>query len=108
MRIHVLTLFPEMFEGFLNTSIIKRAIGKEVVEIKLLGRERRRRPATHVERLDRRKCPRMPFREGGNLPRYQVQIFQLQPFGSRKRVKIAIIADFLAKRNMNIQAKHLF
>lgn len=33
MIIHVLTLFPEMFEGFLNASIIKRAIGKNVVEI---------------------------------------------------------------------------
>lgn len=32
MRIDVLTLFPEMFEGFKTTSIIKRAIGKGVVE----------------------------------------------------------------------------
>lgn len=29
MRISILTLFPEIFEGFLNTSIIKRAIEKE-------------------------------------------------------------------------------
>lgn len=35
MKIDILTLFPEMFEGFLNTSIIKRAIDKEIVEIKL-------------------------------------------------------------------------
>lgn len=34
MKITILTLFPEMFEGFLNTSIIKRAIGKGIVEIK--------------------------------------------------------------------------
>ena len=35
MKIDILTLFPEMFEGFLNTSIIKRAIEKNLVEVKL-------------------------------------------------------------------------
>ena len=35
MKITILTLFPEMFDGFLNNSIIKRAISKKVVEIKL-------------------------------------------------------------------------
>lgn len=35
MKIDILTLFPEMFEGFLNTSIIKRAIDKGVVSIEL-------------------------------------------------------------------------
>ena len=30
MRISVLTLFPEMFEGFTTNSIIKRALGKQV------------------------------------------------------------------------------
>lgn len=33
MKITILTLFPAMFEGFLNTSIISRAIKKGVVEI---------------------------------------------------------------------------
>lgn len=33
MKIDILTLFPEMFLGFLNTSIIKRAIDKNKVEI---------------------------------------------------------------------------
>lgn len=33
MKITILTLFPEMFEGFKSTSIIKRAIGKGVVDI---------------------------------------------------------------------------
>ena len=37
MKITVLTLFPEMFEGFLNNSIIKRAIAKNVAEIKLVN-----------------------------------------------------------------------
>ncbi len=35
MKIDILSLFPEMFEGFLNTSIIKRAIDASVVEIKV-------------------------------------------------------------------------
>lgn len=37
MRIDILTLFPGMFEGFLNESIIKRAIEKGVVEINLIN-----------------------------------------------------------------------
>lgn len=34
MKIDILTLFPEMFEGFLNTSIIKSAINRNFVNIK--------------------------------------------------------------------------
>ena len=37
MRITVLTLFPEMFTGVLENSIIKRAIAAGVVEIKLVN-----------------------------------------------------------------------
>ena len=37
MRITILTLFPEMFDGFLTNSIIKRAIGKKVVEVKIVN-----------------------------------------------------------------------
>ena len=37
MRITILTLFPEMFNGFLTNSIIKRAIGKEIVEVKIVN-----------------------------------------------------------------------
>lgn len=33
MKINILTLFPEMFQGPLSESIIKRAIGKGIVEI---------------------------------------------------------------------------
>ncbi|MDD2434032.1 MAG: tRNA (guanosine(37)-N1)-methyltransferase TrmD [Bacilli bacterium] len=33
MKIDILTLFPEMFTGFLDTSIIKRAVFKKAVEI---------------------------------------------------------------------------
>ena len=32
-RIDILTIFPEMFEGFLNTSIIARAIKNKQIEI---------------------------------------------------------------------------
>lgn len=37
MKIDVLTLFPEMFDGFLSTSILKRSLAKEVVEINLVN-----------------------------------------------------------------------
>lgn len=33
MKIDILTLFPSMFDGFLNSSIIKRAIDRKIVEI---------------------------------------------------------------------------
>ena len=35
MKITILTLFPEMFDGFLTNSIIKRAIAKKVVEVEI-------------------------------------------------------------------------
>ncbi len=35
MKIDILTVFPEMFEGFLNTSIIKRAISDDKVKINI-------------------------------------------------------------------------
>ena len=35
MKIDILTLFPDMFTGFLNESIIKRAIEKKLVTIKV-------------------------------------------------------------------------
>ena len=37
MKLTILTLFPEMFDGFLTNSIIKRAIAKGVVEIKIVN-----------------------------------------------------------------------
>jgi len=37
MKFVVLTLFPEMFEGFLNASIIKRAIEDSKLEVKLVN-----------------------------------------------------------------------
>ncbi|MBR0295484.1 MAG: tRNA (guanosine(37)-N1)-methyltransferase TrmD [Bacilli bacterium] len=37
MKITILTLFPEMFNGMLTNSIIKRAISKGVVEIKVVN-----------------------------------------------------------------------
>lgn len=35
MKIDILTIFPEMFDGFLNTSIVKRAIEGKYVDIKI-------------------------------------------------------------------------
>ena len=37
MKIDILSLFPSMFEGFLNTSIIKRAIDSKKVEINIIN-----------------------------------------------------------------------
>lgn len=37
MKITILTLFPEMFAGFLTNSIIKRAIAKNLVNIQLVN-----------------------------------------------------------------------
>ncbi len=35
MKFHILTLFPEMFQGFLNESILKKAQGNGFIEIQL-------------------------------------------------------------------------
>ena len=37
MKIDILTLFPSMFDGFLNNSIIKRAIDSKSVEINIIN-----------------------------------------------------------------------
>lgn len=37
MKFIILTLFPEMFESFFSTSILKRAIGKGLIEIRLVN-----------------------------------------------------------------------
>ena len=37
MKITILTLFPDMFTGFMTNSIIKRAIAANLVEIKIVN-----------------------------------------------------------------------
>ncbi len=37
MKIDILTLFPHMFDGFLNESIIKRARDKKLIEIRVIN-----------------------------------------------------------------------
>ncbi len=37
MKISILTLFPEMFEGFIKSSIIKRAIDKDILDIEVIN-----------------------------------------------------------------------
>ena len=37
MKITILSLFPNMFDGFLTESIIKRAIQNEIVEVKIIN-----------------------------------------------------------------------
>ncbi|MBM3887444.1 hypothetical protein FJ364_05945, partial [Candidatus Dependentiae bacterium] len=36
MKISILTVFPEIFEPFLNTSLIKRAIDQQLIEVQLI------------------------------------------------------------------------
>lgn len=36
MKISILTIFPEMYDGFLSTSIIKKAIGLKLVEVEIV------------------------------------------------------------------------
>lgn len=37
MKFIILTIFPEMYQSFLSTSIIKRAIGEGLIEVKLVN-----------------------------------------------------------------------
>lgn len=37
MRIDILTLFPDFFEQFLKTSVIGRAIAKEIVKVNIIN-----------------------------------------------------------------------
>lgn len=37
MKIKILTLFPDMFSGFLSNSIIKRAIAKDIIEVEIIN-----------------------------------------------------------------------
>ena len=41
MKIDILTLFPDMFNGFLSESIISRAISKNKVEINIIDIDRK-------------------------------------------------------------------
>ncbi|MBO5375419.1 MAG: tRNA (guanosine(37)-N1)-methyltransferase TrmD [Bacilli bacterium] len=50
MKIDILTLFPSMFDGFLSSSIIKRAIDKKLVEINIINfREYTKDPHNKVD-----------------------------------------------------------
>ena len=37
VRFDILTLFPEMIEGMLNQSILKRAIEKKIIEVNIIN-----------------------------------------------------------------------
>ncbi len=37
MKITILTLFPEMFAGYIDTSILKRAISKKAIEVEIVN-----------------------------------------------------------------------
>ena len=55
MNFHILTLFPEMVMGGLNTSITGRAIDKGLISVPAASPYRRRRHRAH--RLHDGVCP---------------------------------------------------
>lgn len=66
MKITILTLFPEMFTGFIETSIIKKAILKEAVEIQIVN-------IRDYTKDKHTRCDDYPFGGGAGL------VMQAQP-----------------------------
>jgi tRNA (guanine37-N1)-methyltransferase len=60
MKIDILTIFPNMFEGFLNTSIIKRAIEDKFVEINTIN-------IRDFSDLPNKKVDDYPYGGGGGM-----------------------------------------
>ena len=60
MRIDILTLFPNMFEGFINESIIKRAINKGLVEINVIDFRK-------YSKLNNNQVDDTPYGGGGGM-----------------------------------------
>ena len=60
MRIDILTLFPNMFESFINESIIKRAINKGLVEINVIDFRR-------YSKLNNNQVDDTPYGGGGGM-----------------------------------------
>lgn len=60
MKIDILTLFPNMFDGFVNESIIKRAISKGNVEINIIDFRR-------YSKLNNNQVDDTPYGGGGGM-----------------------------------------
>ena len=60
MRIDILTLFPNMFEGFINESIIKRAINKGLVKINVIDFRK-------YSKLNNNQVDDTPYGGGGGM-----------------------------------------
>ncbi len=60
MKIDILTLFPNMFSGFLDESIIKRAISKKQVEINLIN-------FRDFSKLNNKQVDDTPYGGGGGM-----------------------------------------
>lgn len=60
MKIDILTLFPGMFEGFVNESIIKRAISKKLVEINIID-------FRNYSELNNKQVDDTPYGGGGGM-----------------------------------------
>lgn len=60
MKIDILTLFPSMFDGFINESIIKRAIEKKLVEVNVID-------FRDYSTLNNKQVDDTPFGGGGGM-----------------------------------------
>ncbi|MGN1370818.1 MAG: tRNA (guanosine(37)-N1)-methyltransferase TrmD [Candidatus Coprovivens sp.] len=60
MKIDILTLFPNMFEGFINESIIKRAINKGLVSINVIDFRK-------YSKLNNNQVDDTPYGGGGGM-----------------------------------------
>lgn len=69
MKIDILTLFPEMFTGFLNESIIHRAIEKKLVEINIID-------FRTFSKLNNQQVDDTPYGGGGGM------VLRLEPLVS--------------------------
>lgn len=98
----------ELHRNFTEIMYINTERAKSIEQThKTFSRQQRRSPSTQVERCRRLQHARIPLRKALHLANKQICIFKKKPgTGHRHHTKIAIVANFLAKRYMYIYSKH--
>ena len=84
MKIDILTLFPEMFTGFLNSSIIKRAISKEKVKINIIDFRK-------YSPLSNKQVDDTPYGGGGGMVLRPEPIFNAVKALKKKKTKVILL-----------------
>ena len=95
MKIDILTLFPEMYDGFLNTSIIKSAIDRKLVSIK----------TTNIRdySLDKhKKVDDTPYGGGSGMVLMCQPIFDAVKAVKKKNSKVILMTPQGMKHNQKI------